>query len=277
MSGLHGSRAPRSASFSTCQRSAQGCRAPSDHRARESEGRGREDDDDAEPRRRAARTRQEGAPDRSRPAGEPDDVAGAQSRRDRAVDVRRPRPPHADRAGDRAQGDRHRGRLDRPRGRRARAVEHDRPRARAREGACADQGPLRLHPDRHAAVARPADDQRLRRRDRRDRAGADRVPLAARARSAPEHAADGAREPELEGRHRRDPPDHVRQAADALARGRRDPARELRRPGLQHADPQDDPVRRGAREGSSVLAYEPEGEAAELYRDLAKEVLDGSK
>jgi chromosome partitioning protein len=29
--------------------------------------------------------------------------------------------------------------------------------------------------------------------------------------------------------------------------------------------------------GSSVLAYEPGGEAAELYRDLAKEVLDGAK
>ncbi len=29
--------------------------------------------------------------------------------------------------------------------------------------------------------------------------------------------------------------------------------------------------------GSSVLAYEPGGEAAELYRDLAKEVLDGQK
>ena len=29
--------------------------------------------------------------------------------------------------------------------------------------------------------------------------------------------------------------------------------------------------------GSSVLAYEPAGEAAELYRDLAKEVLDGEK
>lgn len=29
--------------------------------------------------------------------------------------------------------------------------------------------------------------------------------------------------------------------------------------------------------GSSVLAYEPEGEAAELYRDLAKEVLHGAK
>jgi chromosome partitioning protein len=29
--------------------------------------------------------------------------------------------------------------------------------------------------------------------------------------------------------------------------------------------------------GTSVLAYEPEGEAAELYRDLAKEVLSGEK
>jgi chromosome partitioning protein len=29
--------------------------------------------------------------------------------------------------------------------------------------------------------------------------------------------------------------------------------------------------------GSSVLGYEPEGEAAEMYRDLAKEVLDGKK
>jgi chromosome partitioning protein len=30
-------------------------------------------------------------------------------------------------------------------------------------------------------------------------------------------------------------------------------------------------------QGRSVLAYEPDGEAAELYRDLAKEVLDGKK
>ena len=29
--------------------------------------------------------------------------------------------------------------------------------------------------------------------------------------------------------------------------------------------------------GSSIIAYEPEGEAAELYRDLAKEVLSGEK
>jgi hypothetical protein len=29
--------------------------------------------------------------------------------------------------------------------------------------------------------------------------------------------------------------------------------------------------------GSSVLAYEPHGEAAELYRDLAKEVLSSGE
>ena len=29
--------------------------------------------------------------------------------------------------------------------------------------------------------------------------------------------------------------------------------------------------------GSSVMAYEPDGEAAGMYRDLAKEVLDGEK
>ncbi len=115
--------------------------------------------------------------------------------------------------GDRDARGRHRRLLDRPRGRRHGALEPDRPRARAREGARADQGSLRLHPHRHAAVARPADDQRVRRGDRRDRAGADRVPLAARARAAREHAADGAREPEPEGRDHRDPADDVRQAA----------------------------------------------------------------
>jgi chromosome partitioning protein len=29
--------------------------------------------------------------------------------------------------------------------------------------------------------------------------------------------------------------------------------------------------------GQSVLSYEPSGDAAELYRDLAKEVLNGAK
>jgi chromosome partitioning protein len=30
-------------------------------------------------------------------------------------------------------------------------------------------------------------------------------------------------------------------------------------------------------QGVSVLAYEPDGKAADMYRDLAKEVLDGEK
>ena len=29
--------------------------------------------------------------------------------------------------------------------------------------------------------------------------------------------------------------------------------------------------------GQSVLGYDPSGEAAEMYRDLAKEVLNGAK
>ena len=48
--------------------------------------------------------------------------------------------------------------------------------------------PLRLHPHRHAAVARAADDQRAHGLGQRHRPGAVRVPLAARARPAREHA-----------------------------------------------------------------------------------------
>ena len=224
------------------------CRSAGD-RPRQPEGRRGEDDDHAEPRRRVRRAGLSRAAHRPRPAGEPDDVAGAEPGLDRAVDVRRARPPAADGAGDRTVRGRHRRLVDRPRRRRHGAVEPDRPRARAREGAGADQGSLRLHPHRHAPVARAADRQRVRRGDRRDRPGADRVPLAARARAAREHALDGAREPEPARRDHRDRADDVRQAPDALARGRRDPARELRRPGLQHAHPQDGPLRRGAGEG----------------------------
>ena len=106
--------------------------------------------------------------------------------------------------------------------------------------------------------------------------GPDRVPVAARPRPAREHAAM-VREnlnpdvkivgilPTMYDRR------------TALARGRRDPAGELRRPRLQDAHPQDDPVRGGAREGVVRARIRPEGEAAELYRDLAKEVLNGAK
>ena len=64
---------------------------------------------------------------------------------------------------------------------------------------------------------------------------------------------------------------HAREAIEIL-RG------ELRRPRLQHADPQDDPLRRGARcKGSSVLEVRPDRRGREAYRDLAKEVLNGAK
>ena len=158
------------------------------HRVRQPEGRRREDDLDAEPRRGA---QGEGVPRplrRHGPAGQPDDEPGVEPGLDRALDVRRPRPPAADRERDREGGDRPGRVLDRPRRGGARPLEHDRPRARAREGAPPDEGPVRLRPHRHAALARPADDQRPRRGRPRDRPGAVRVPLAARARPAREHA-----------------------------------------------------------------------------------------
>ena len=68
-------------------------------------------------------------------------------------------------------------------------------------------------PHRHAAVARPADDQRARRGRRRDRPRPVRVPLAARARPAREHALDDPREPEPERRDPGHPRDDVRPAA----------------------------------------------------------------
>ena len=142
----------------------------------------------------------------------------------------------------------------------------------------ADQGQLRLHPDRHAAVARPADDQRVRRRDRRDRAGADRVPVAARSRPAREHAADGARQPEPErrrssGSSRRCTTSrvtHSREADEILRENFGELVYNTRiRKTIRYAEA---PVK-----GSSIMAYEPDGEAAALYRDLAKEVLNGEK
>ena len=72
---------------------------------------------------------------RSRPAGQPDDESGDEPRRARPLDVRRPRPLASDRGDHPPRRGRRRGVLDRPRGRRARAVEHDRPRASAPEGA----------------------------------------------------------------------------------------------------------------------------------------------
>ena len=147
------------------------------HRLRESEGRRREDDDDAEPRRRVRGAWEARAARRPRPAGQPDDEPGAEPRHDRALDVRRARPQAADLRGDRGTA-----RSTSPSPRSTSPAPSWRSRAligreRALEKALAAvREQLRLHPHRHAAVARPADDQRVRRRHRRHRAGAVRVP-----------------------------------------------------------------------------------------------------
>ena len=116
---------------------------------------------------------------------------------------------------------------------------------------------LRLRPDRHPAVARPAHDQRARRLERGDRPGAVRVPLAARARPAGEHALDDPGEPEPGRRDRGDPPDDVRQPHAALARGGGDPPGELRRPRLRHQDPQDRSLCGGPGEGDVRAQVRP--------------------
>ena len=72
---------------------------------------------------------------------------------------------------------------------------------------------------------------------------------------------DDPREPEPGRPDRGHPADDVRQPHAARARGDRDPAGELRRPRLQHADPQDDPLRRGAREGPVRAGLRPERRA----------------
>ena len=162
---------------------------------------------------------------RPRPPGQPDDEPGPEPRLDRALDVRRARPSAADQRGDPRAGGRPRRLVDRPRGRRAGALEPDRARACAGEEPLPRQGRLRLRAHRHAAFARAAHDQRARRRGRRDRAGAVRVPLAARAGAAREHALDDPREPESRRQDRGDPADDVRRPHAARQGGGRDPRR----------------------------------------------------
>ena len=109
--------------------------------------------------------------------------------------------------------------------------------------------------------------------ERRDRARAVRVPLAARARPAREHADDDPREPE---------PDveivgilptmfdkrllHSKEAVEILKENFGELVLNTKiRKTVRYAEA---PVK-----GESVLKYDPTREAAEMYRDLAKEVL----
>ena len=69
------------------------------HRVRQPEGRRGEDDDHAEPRGRASRSKGTRARRRPRPAGQPDHEPGHGPGRGRALDVRRARPLAADRGG----------------------------------------------------------------------------------------------------------------------------------------------------------------------------------
>ena len=68
------------------------------------------------------------------PAGQPHDVAGHRPGHARSLDVRRARPQALDPRGDPQARDGHSLRIDRPRRRRDRDVHDDRPRARAAEG-----------------------------------------------------------------------------------------------------------------------------------------------
>src|SRR6266511_3076545 len=130
--GRYGSRTSTSAlatqgTYLERRRQQQACHGQN-HRVRQPEGRGGEDDDDPEPRRRLQGAGVERPCGRPRPAGEPDHEPGPQSGRDRTFDVRRARAPAADRASDPGARGRRRRFLDRPRRRRARAFEHDRAR-----------------------------------------------------------------------------------------------------------------------------------------------------
>ena len=137
---------------------------------------------------------------------------------------------------------------------------------------------LRLRRHRHAAVARPADDQRACRLERRDRPGAVRVPVAARPRPAREHAEHDPREPEP-GRRRSRGSCRRCTTAGRCTRARRSRSSSENfgdlvfktriRKTIRYAEA---PVK-----GTSVLKYDPTGTAAEAYRDLAKEVLNGAK
>src|SRR5215211_696702 len=94
---LDGLRAPTSATESPGA-PARGAR-DARHRLRQPEGRRGQDDDDAQPRRRVLGAGARRPARRPRPAGQLDHEPGLEPGRHRALDVRRARPPRADRRG----------------------------------------------------------------------------------------------------------------------------------------------------------------------------------
>ena len=147
-------------------------------------------------------------------------------------------------------GDRHRRRGHRARRRRARAVRDDRTGTRARSRDQAVPRSVRLHPDRHAAVARPADDQRDGRRRRGHRPRAVRVPVAPRPRAAAHRRSRRSASTSTRGSTSSGSSRRCTTAARSTA-GRR--SRCSRRASAtscsQHEDRQDHQVRRGPGQG----------------------------
>ena len=179
--------------------------------------------------------------------------------------------------GDRAERGRHRRLVDRSRRRRHGAVEPDRPRARAREGAGADQdrydyilidtppslGLLTINAFVAATgVIVPVQTEYL---SLRGLVQLENTLAMVRENLNPKVEIVGIVPTMYDKRLT-----HSREADEILRENFGDLVYNTRiRKTIRFAEA---PVK-----GASVLAYEPTGEAAEMYRDLAKEVLSGQK
>ena len=184
----------------------------------------------------------------------------------------------ADQRGDRPSRDRHRRRVDRPRRRRHGALEPDRPRARPAEGARADitksydyilidtppsLGLLTINAFVAATgVIVPVQTEYL---SLRGLVQLENTLQMVRENLNPNVAIMGILPTMYDRRvtHSREADEILRENFGKLVYNTR-----IRKT-IRYAEA---PVK-----GSSIMAYEPEGEAAALYRDLAKEVLNGEK
>ena len=91
---------------------------------------------------------------------------------------------------------------------------------------------------------------------------------------AAEHPSDDSREPQPRRPDRRHPADDDGHADGSRQGGDRDPRGELRRPAVRVADQEDGALCGSARSRACRYSkYDPDGTAAQSYRDLAKEVL----